>query len=500
LSRAVTRTTWLVACACLVALAIALLPATALALHGAAPGPVDLETARTTTGPTPPPEVLRYYARSEPRAVPDAHVIAGVPAYIWRHGCAPTSLGMVVGFYDGHGYDALIPGDASLPTNPAIDQSIASGGPGGSIVGHYEDYSQPMDLTGPIKPDRSELPAGDEHAGDSIADFMRTSWSAVGLNYGGSWLDDVGPAFVDYVDYRQASYAPSYTDHYVDTSSLSAVWSAYTAEIDAGRPVVMYVDSDHDGQVDHAVAAIGYSQSTNALQYAFWDTWTTTIHWAPYGAESPGFQWGVYGFTALRLGAAPSPGPTPTPTPTDPPPLTTVSGVDGKWHATPVYLTFSATDRGSGVARTETRVDSGAWTTLADSTLEIGTTGVHTVYYRSWGNGNIVEKPAHSCTVLVDTTPPVSTAFNATARRGRSATLRYAVADFTPKARVVIVVRTLKGAVRLTLTSGLKAANTRVSVSFVCRLAPGTYRYSVSATDMAGNRQAKPAAARLVVN
>ncbi len=501
MNRAVTRNVWLVACAVLAALALALLPAAAVALHGAAPGPVDRELARTTTGPTPPPNVLRYYSRSEPRATPDEHVIAGVPAYVWRHGCAPTSLGMVVGFYDGRGYDDLIPGDASAQySNPAVPQSIASGGPGGGIVGHYEDYSLPMDESGPIKLDKSELPAGDEHASDSIADFMHTSWSAVGLNYGGSWLDDVGPAFVAYVDYRQASYAPAFTDRYVDYSGLDAVWSAYKAEIDAGRPVVMYVDSDGDGVIDHAVAAIGYREGNGFPEYGFWDTWTAaTVHWARYRTESASYAWGVYGFTALRLGGSPSPSPTPTPTDTTPP-VTIVSGVDGHWHATPVYLTFSASDTGSGVARTETRVDSGAWTTLTDSTLAIDTTGVHAVYYRSWDNAGNVEKPARSCTVLVDTTPPVSTAFDITALRGRSATLRYSVADVTPRARVVIVIRTLKGAVRLTLTPGLKAANTRVSVPFVCRLAPGAYRYSVSATDMAGNRQVRPASARLVVH
>lgn len=508
--RAVTRETWLVACAVLAALALALLPAAAVALHGAAPGPVDRELARTTTGPTPPPNVLRYYARSEPRATPDEHVIAGVPAYAWRHGCAPTSLGMVVGFYDGRGYDDLIPGTAATPSGP-VEQAIASGGPlVGGTVGHYEDYSLPMDATGPIKPDRSELPAGDEHASNSIADFMHTSWSVVGLNYGGSWLDDVGPAFVDYVDYRHASYAPAYTDRYVDYSGLSTVWSAYKAEIDAGRPVVMYVDSSGDGVVDHAVAAIGYREGNGFPEYAFWDTWTTaTVHWARYRLESASYEWGVYGFTALRLGGTPTPSPTPTPTGTSSPtptptdttaPVTTVSGVDGDWHATPVHLTFSATDAGSGVARTETRVDSGAWTPYADSALAIDSTGVHAVSYRSWDNAGNVERPARSCTVLVDTTLPVSTAFNATAQRGRTATLRYAVADVTPKARVVIVISTLKGAARLTLTPGLKAANVRVSAAFVCRLRPGTYRYSVTATDMAGNRQARPATARLVVN
>ena len=39
--------------------------------------------------------------------------ISGVPAYLWRCGCAPTAAGMVLGYWDSHGYPNF-PGEATL--------------------------------------------------------------------------------------------------------------------------------------------------------------------------------------------------------------------------------------------------------------------------------------------------------------------------------------------------------------------------------------------------
>ena len=96
----------------------------------------------TTTGPVPPATVKP--ATGPHRAVAVAAgevVVSGVPAYIWRDGCAPTSTGIVLGYWDGHGFPDLIPGDASTAT-PAVNQAIASHGTAGA-PGHYEDYALP---------------------------------------------------------------------------------------------------------------------------------------------------------------------------------------------------------------------------------------------------------------------------------------------------------------------------------------------------------------------
>ncbi|MBI1921559.1 MAG: hypothetical protein HYS23_10840 [Geobacter sp.] len=71
--------------------------------------------------------------------------------------------------------------------------------------------------------------------------------------------------------------------------------------------------------------------------------------------------------------------------------------------ATPVTLT--ATDNASGVARTEFKVDGGAWMSYAPFT--VAAEGEHVIAYRSIDNvGNI--EPEKSITITVDNTPPVS--------------------------------------------------------------------------------------------
>ena len=115
----------------------------------------------TTTGPVPPKSVRP--ASGARRAVAAAgETVLGVPVYIWRDGCAPTSAGMVIGYWDEHGYPDLVPGSAGTETEETR-QMIASHGTV-SEPGHYEDYALPEEGDGGILPDRSELPAGDEHA------------------------------------------------------------------------------------------------------------------------------------------------------------------------------------------------------------------------------------------------------------------------------------------------------------------------------------------------
>ena len=98
----------------------------------------------STTGPTPPSGVV-----SEPVSPSKAtNTITGVPPYLWRHGCGPTSVGMVVGYWDGQGFDDLIPGDASSQSTD-VQQAIASGGTSSSPMSpeqHYEDYARPEDM------------------------------------------------------------------------------------------------------------------------------------------------------------------------------------------------------------------------------------------------------------------------------------------------------------------------------------------------------------------
>ena len=150
--------------------------------------PLAVMAQQSTSGPEPPPGLERV--QREPTRT---QVVLTVPAYLWHNGCGPTAVGMVVGYYDNLGWDDLVPGEIA-DDSPEAQQMIASHG-SVDYPAHYEDYVLPQDggLSTPSN-DKSEPPVGDEHASNSVADFMHASWSADGLLYGWSYSNMAGPA------------------------------------------------------------------------------------------------------------------------------------------------------------------------------------------------------------------------------------------------------------------------------------------------------------------
>jgi hypothetical protein len=250
--------------------------------------------AQSTSGPLPPSSV------AAPSFAPDlttaAVVIDGVPTYYWRHGCGPTAAGMVIGYYDMHGYPWLIPGDSTSQT-AAVDEAIASQNNPSAISNHYEDYSLPLDNYPALYADRSAAPVGDEHIANSIADFMYTSFSSQNNRYGWSWSNHIGPALVNYVHLKQPAASVSYTSRGWSTS----LWSQYQTEINANRPVVLLVDSSGDGSTDHFITGIGYDEIDGVKKYAAWDTWYGTIRWQEFTPMQSGKSWGIHSMTALTI-------------------------------------------------------------------------------------------------------------------------------------------------------------------------------------------------------
>ena len=59
-------------------------------------------------------------------------LISDLPSYIWHRGCGPTALGMIIGYYDLHGFGDLFQ-DSTLAQTNDINMSIAS-------EDHYNDY------------------------------------------------------------------------------------------------------------------------------------------------------------------------------------------------------------------------------------------------------------------------------------------------------------------------------------------------------------------------
>jgi hypothetical protein len=254
------------------------------------------EDAQSTTGPIPPQAALDV-SSLDYVAGASAVLINGVPAYLWRHGCGPTTAGMMIGYWDSKaGFDWLIPGNASTQTT-AVDNAIASQT---GAKNNYTDYVLPNDeYSSTVLPDKSELPVGDEHPNNSIADFMKTSQSYVGNFYGWSWFSDFRPALLGYVQLKNpGGYSVSSTS---SKYSAASTWKVLKTEINAKRPVGLLVDSNGDGWTDHFIPTFGYDDSTGIRKYAAYNTWDDDLHWYDFGPMQYGKPWGIYGAITLNV-------------------------------------------------------------------------------------------------------------------------------------------------------------------------------------------------------
>ena len=221
-------------------------------------------------------------------------VIGGVPGYYWRYGCGPTGAGMIIGYWDGHGFPLLIPGDASTQTS-LVNQAIGSDG-------HFTDYSMPIDDEGTgLLRDNSYY--GGAHASNCTADFMKTSWYTRGNLYGWSWFSDADNSLVGYVGYANDAYGADYWADSWNENWGTFTWSKFVAEIDADHPVGLLVDTDGNGSTDHFVTAIGYRDVGGPQKYACLDTWAPPeqIRWEVFQPLGVGNQWGVHGATYFRI-------------------------------------------------------------------------------------------------------------------------------------------------------------------------------------------------------
>jgi hypothetical protein len=249
------------------------------------PSPNDWHT---TTGPVPPENVGESLIIAQSEAV-----LLNVPSYVWRHGCVPTSAGMLLGYWDEQGFENLIAGDASTQTS-AVNETIAS-------TEHYNDYSLPNDSSTPnILPDKSENPVGDEHTNNSLGDYIYTSFSIYDLRYGWSYFSPVPDALKAYI----SSVEPAYYTNSTNVYGIPA-WEDYKAEIDAGRPVLLGVDTTGSGQSDHMIIGIGYSDErsgyTGTPMYASYDTWGHTVRWQEYAPVASGQAWGIAAATYFSI-------------------------------------------------------------------------------------------------------------------------------------------------------------------------------------------------------
>jgi len=193
---------------------------------------------------------------------------------------------MVLGYWDGKGFDDLVEGEAAWQSN-SVNNMISS-------AGNYYDYCLPLDTKDNILPDKSELPIGDEHDDNCLADFIKTSQSYYGFFYG--WSGGVSHGMKDYILFKNSTYNPIISHIGIKRNDS---WSLYCKEIDNGRPVVFLVDTDGDNETDHYITAIGYDDNKN---YACLDTWDKNVHWYDFSYMGYGNKWGISSITTCILG------------------------------------------------------------------------------------------------------------------------------------------------------------------------------------------------------
>ncbi|MCY2954351.1 MAG: C39 family peptidase [Planctomycetota bacterium] len=203
-------------------------------------------------------------------------VLNDVPEYLWYNGCAPTSTGMIMGYWDQIAYPSMFTGNASTQT-AAVDDLIAS-------PEQIRDYA-------PI-PD-----PGTTHSNNCIADFLGTSRDP--LKFGFSYRDSYPSGFENYVNWRGYDYSDTFNRNWGSVS-----FDDIKGEINAGRPFLISVDSDGDGDSDHAMAGMGYRTSPSN-QFAARTTWNGMpgINWFDWTGMSVGDPFGIRGVTFFRPSA-----------------------------------------------------------------------------------------------------------------------------------------------------------------------------------------------------
>ncbi len=197
-------------------------------------------------------------------------LVGDIPSYLYYHGCSPTCAGMMLAYWAAYGYPDLFPaGDYS--------ETIAS-------AEHFNDYSLPIDsYDGGILKDRSET--GKAHDDNCIADFLKTSFSSLKLPYGFTYNTNMAEGLLAYAKDKGYEKANAATIEWKD----SPIQDNIKTEIDAGRPVLLDVDTDGDGSIDHSVVCIGYSGS----KYACFNGWDYNIHWFDFARCAKGQSWGI---------------------------------------------------------------------------------------------------------------------------------------------------------------------------------------------------------------
>jgi LmbE family N-acetylglucosaminyl deacetylase len=190
-------------------------------------------------------------------------------------------------------------------------------------------------------------------------------------------------------------------------------------------------------------------------------------------------------------------------------PQTTAAGVGSGWHHSAVVMRLLAADGGSGVQRLRVTIDGVEQPAPADRvSLQIAAPtshsndGLHAVAYSAQDAAGNWEA-TKTLEVGIDTRKPTpKAAAKASVKRSKMATIKFQITDAAPNggsAEVTIKVKSLRGKTLKAFNLKNVAVNAPQKYQFRCYLEKGSYRFSVYATDAAGNQQSRIASNMLVV-
>jgi hypothetical protein len=212
------------------------------------------------------------------------NTIPDVPSYLWYGGCGPTAAGMVIGYYETHGYPNMIPGDSNIWTG-AFDE-WHNGDPNPDPVeamvaspGYFTDWWP--------TPDRAIPPS--YHTDDSVADFMKTSRKDpyAPVEQGSTRGGLINYGLTGYAASRgYANMDASFSYFYDDGPWGVGLWDLLRQEVDAARPMVFYIDWTGDGVSDHFVTVVGYRYDEGSdpsapldPEYGCYNDYDHELHW-----------------------------------------------------------------------------------------------------------------------------------------------------------------------------------------------------------------------------
>lgn len=176
--------------------------------------------------------------------VPSYTILSDTEKGVASFGCAPTAAAMIIGYWDLHGYGNLF-------GEPDIGKDIKD-------TGTIKDYIDPTVV-------------------GSLGYRMGTSLDGL------TKVGDIADAITNFAYNSNKGY---WFPAKLLFDNESKYLEEYLFQIDTGNPVLLNVDSNNDGTVDHSVTGIGYDdRGEKGYWYGFYDAWEeeeAEIQWHPF--------------------------------------------------------------------------------------------------------------------------------------------------------------------------------------------------------------------------